>query len=240
MGGPWSAPFPLGLNPRLPSMPNRRQPPRPNLAALFHPYPSHPPTTLNVGRNQLISLSRTDHIFQAFYTDPHVFSTPLTTNRIRMELEQQRDVLIIGQEFQYRVRMFPMAPSNVHTQNQAQSPFSRENVTNIPMGTLFAPTPHYPLQMKILAWNCRGAASDEFFNEARNLISRVQPHVFIVMETKLAVDRSSDIANRLFFDDCIIISAINAGGGMWVLWNSSQVSLSQIQITTRTDMLWLP
>lgn len=54
------------------------------------------------------------------------------------------------------------------------------------------------------------------------------------METKLPVDRAEGIANRLLFDDRILVSALNYGGGIWVLWNGSQVNLSHIQISSRS------
>lgn len=124
-----------------------------------------------------------------------------STNRVKLEVEMERDVFCVARANMYRVRIFPLAPVNVPTQNQMQSTYIRGNATmmaNTSMASLISPNPLQVYPMKIIAWNCRGAASDAFFTNARNLINIFQSHVFIVMETKLPIDRAEGIANRLF------------------------------------------
>lgn len=62
-------------------------------------------------------------------------------------------------------------------------------------------------QMKILAWNCRGARRHDFDSSARNLFFRYNPDVVIIMETKLLFEQSTNIVNRLMFQDRIIVAA---------------------------------
>lgn len=95
------------------------------------------------------------------------------------------------------------------------------------------PPPLFPLQMKILSWNCRGASRPEFITTARELIIRHNPQVLIIMEAKLSFDRATDIANGLLFEDKIIVSTVNHAGGLWVLWNNSNITLSQVHISNR-------
>lgn len=54
------------------------------------------------------------------------------------------------------------------------------------------------------------------------------------METKLLTKRAHIVANNLFFENSIIVSFTNYAWGIWVLWNSHQISLSQIQVTSRS------
>lgn len=71
------------------------------------------------------------------------------------------------------------------------------------------PNPQAVNKMKILAWNYRGASGNDFITEARSLIHRFHPHVFIVMETKLLTKRAHIVANNLFFENSIIVSFTN-------------------------------
>lgn len=45
------------------------------------------------------------------------------------------------------------------------------------------------------------------------------------METKLLTKRAHIVANNLFFENSIIVSFTNYAWGIWVLWNSHQISL---------------
>lgn len=67
-----------------------------------------------------------------------------------------------------------------------------------------------------------------------DLINRLHPHVFIVVETRLSLERAEDIAYCLFFDEKIIISSLNHAGGIGVLWNSQLITLSQVQSCNRS------
>lgn len=71
------------------------------------------------------------------------------------------------------------------------------------------PNPQAVNKMKILAWNYRAASGNDFITEARSLIHRFHPHVFIVMETKLLTKRAHIVANNLFFENSIIVSFTN-------------------------------
>lgn len=86
--------------------------------------------------------------------------------------------------------------------------------------------------MKILAWNCRGAHRNEFEDIARDLLFRHDPCIFIVMDTRVASEKATEIINNLSsLNDKITVSALNHVGGMWVLWNSNQITLSRVQVS---------
>lgn len=110
-------------------MPNRRTPLRLNLSALLQTLSRYSLPLQEPPRNQLITLNQTEHIFQAYFIQPHIFTCPITTNRVQMEIGQEWDVLTTQREFQYRVHMFPIAPASVRIPNQTKSIDIREGAT---------------------------------------------------------------------------------------------------------------
>lgn len=87
--------------------------------------------------------------------------------------------------------------------------------------------------MKILVWNCRGARRQGVVDAARALFQRFNPDLVILMETRTSVDGAVETIDQLMFHDQIIISAEGYAGGMWLLWNSNQVTLSQQRMSNR-------
>lgn len=88
--------------------------------------------------------------------------------------------------------------------------------------------------MKILAWNCRGARRHNFEAAARQLFFRYNPDVVIIMDTQLSFEQSTNIVNKLLYRDRIIVAAEGRAGGIWVLWNGNQLTLSQTLVSNRT------
>lgn len=89
--------FPPGQNLFSRSMLNQRTPAR--LITFLFQGPLLPSIPTEPPMNQLIQVNQTEHIFQAFHIDPHVFVSSSTTNRIHMAIGHERNVLIIGREF---------------------------------------------------------------------------------------------------------------------------------------------
>ncbi|KAL0437409.1 UNVERIFIED_CONTAM: hypothetical protein Sradi_0448800 [Sesamum radiatum] len=90
-----------------------------------------------------------------------------------------------------------------------------------------------PESMRILSWNCKGAARPEFLTAARDLIHRAHPHIFIILDTRMHADRAISVIPRLSFTDSAILSSIGYSGGVWVLWNSAETYVQQIQVAAR-------
>lgn len=85
------------------------------------------------------------------------------------------------------------------------------------------PTPNYCLAMNILAWNCRGDLKPTFQNH--------DSAIMIVMETHIGCDRNKDITDRLPFDGAIRMNTIRFAGGLWLLWNSDRVQVTQLALS---------
>ena len=53
----------------------------------------------------------------------------------------------------------------------------------------------------------------------------------IVTETGVGVERAKEITNRLPFDGALHTDTVGYSGGIWVLWNSDEVEVTQLAKT---------
>ncbi|KAL0009525.1 hypothetical protein SO802_011027 [Lithocarpus litseifolius] len=93
------------------------------------------------------------------------------------------------------------------------------------------PTPNHHLIINILVWNCRGSLKPSFQIHVRELCHNHDPAIMIIMETRIGSERASDITSRLPFDGAIHTDTIGLAGGLWILWNSDKVSITQLAKT---------
>lgn len=167
---PTNSHFCWGLSRSSSLLPNQRTPPRPNANRPFPPIPRYPPPTPSTVRNRLISLSPTEYIFQTFHPFPHLFSSTNGTQQISIDVRHETEILATGEEFQYKLRMLPQPPVNVITPdlNNLRYPNVGVNLmTSTLNGALLGPDPLISTQIKIMAWNCRGARCHDFETTAR-------------------------------------------------------------------------
>lgn len=219
------------------SLPHRRTPPRPHILRNPTPRPRYQsPNQLNL-RNRLVIVSPREFIFQAFHTIPHIFVGSLANPRILMTVERERQEHLPEWESQYRVKIMITLPQlNAPTPNLSTSIFQNDGVmlmTSALTGEYLGPDPLIITQMKILVWNCRGARRQGVVDAARALFQRFNPDLVILMETRTSVDGAVETIDQLMFHDQIIISAEGYAGGMWLLWNSNQITLSQQRMSNR-------
>ncbi|GLT63777.1 hypothetical protein SLA2020_363140 [Shorea laevis] len=86
--------------------------------------------------------------------------------------------------------------------------------------------------MKIIAWNCRGAANQSFMFHFRYLKNSHSPIMMLILETKVAGDRAMDIASNLY-SSYHIVDAKGYAGGLWLLWDSNQVSVEVVSTSNQ-------
>ena len=91
------------------------------------------------------------------------------------------------------------------------------------------------VDMNMLIWNCRGALNPNCFCLISYLIRKHLPAILVIMETKVSGDRARSIVNRLPMDGAILVNNIGLTGGLWVLWDSTQVDVSELS-TTEQDV----
>lgn len=77
-------------------------------------------------------------------------------------------------------------------------------------------------------WNCRGALKPTFCNTIDDLVRLHTLAIMILIETKACGDRAKKIADKLPFDGAIFANTIGLSGGIWLLWDSSQVAVAEL------------
>ena len=75
------------------------------------------------------------------------------------------------------------------------------------------------------------ALNPTFYNNVIDLARMHNPAILILTKTKASGDRAKRIADRLPFDGAIFANAIGLSGGLWLLWDSSRVSVTELATT---------
>lgn len=73
--------------------------------------------------------------------------------------------------------------------------------------------------MKILSWNCQGAASNEFLRVARDIFRRHSPDFFTLIEPRISGTHADMVCRKMGFKNWTRVEALGYSGGIWVLWN---------------------
>ncbi|GKV49249.1 hypothetical protein SLEP1_g56010 [Rubroshorea leprosula] len=79
--------------------------------------------------------------------------------------------------------------------------------------------------MKIISWNCRGAAKQSFQSSAMDLKRIHNPCIMLILETKISEDHAIAKARALGFPHFHCVDSDGLAGGLWILWNDSKVTL---------------
>lgn len=85
--------------------------------------------------------------------------------------------------------------------------------------------------MNIIIWNCRGALKPSFCSIVQDMVRVYSPSIMIVTETKVGGIRAKNIIDRLPFDGVLYTNTIGYSGGLWVLWDSAQVEITELSST---------
>ena len=88
-----------------------------------------------------------------------------------------------------------------------------------------------PLIMNIVIWNFQGALNPSFQSFLHSLVQTHHPAIMIITRTKTSGLKAKNITDRLQFDGAIHANNIGFTGGLWVLWDSTQVEVSELSST---------
>jgi len=77
--------------------------------------------------------------------------------------------------------------------------------------------------MKILAWNVRGAKKRQISEEIRLIQKTHQPDLLFLLETMVTEENTKRIIPHLGFQYHDFSNPINHSGGIWVLWNNTNI-----------------
>ncbi|XP_028120068.1 uncharacterized protein LOC114317531 [Camellia sinensis] len=79
--------------------------------------------------------------------------------------------------------------------------------------------------LKLLFWNCRNTGNKTF---KRNLVEILRSHkleILILMETKITFSKMDNFFTHLGFTASTIVDPIDRVGGIWLLWDTTQVNV---------------
>ena len=82
--------------------------------------------------------------------------------------------------------------------------------------------------MKILAWNVQGAKKRYLAAEIRTLQKIHQPDLVFILETMVTEANTKRLISRLGFQCYDFSNPINHAGGIWVLWNNTNIKANVI------------
>ncbi|KAI8013561.1 hypothetical protein LOK49_LG05G01094 [Camellia lanceoleosa] len=87
--------------------------------------------------------------------------------------------------------------------------------------------------MDVMLWNCRGAGNKVFKRNFRELIRVHRPDVVALFETKVTFSSMGLFFNNLGFTSSTVVDPIGRVGGIWLIWNPTQVSVSAYVATSQ-------
>ena len=77
--------------------------------------------------------------------------------------------------------------------------------------------------MKILTWNVQGAKKEHFLEEIRLIQKTHQPDLMFLLETMVSKANTKRLISRFGFQCYDYVNPINHSGGIWVLWNNTNI-----------------
>lgn len=87
------------------------------------------------------------------------------------------------------------------------------------------------MTFKILSWNCRGAKSPLFHFHLKELLCIHKPSELALLETKV---NSAYVLSKIYkystFNKSVCAEARGFMGGIWLLWDDTQISLEVASI----------
>ncbi|KAI8023041.1 hypothetical protein LOK49_LG03G03748 [Camellia lanceoleosa] len=87
--------------------------------------------------------------------------------------------------------------------------------------------------LTMMFWNCRGAGNNAFKHNMRELIKSHKPTILILMETKIPYSSMGNFFNNMEFTTVTIVDPIGTSGGIWLLWDTTQVTIRASHATNQ-------
>ncbi|KAI8023817.1 hypothetical protein LOK49_LG03G00556 [Camellia lanceoleosa] len=87
--------------------------------------------------------------------------------------------------------------------------------------------------LRILFWNCRGADNNNFKRNLTEIVRAHKPEILILMETKVPFSKMGNFFNRLGFTASTIVDPIGRVGGIWIVWDTSQVNVRASSVNSQ-------
>ncbi|KAL7210976.1 hypothetical protein ACSBR2_013959 [Camellia fascicularis] len=91
--------------------------------------------------------------------------------------------------------------------------------------------PLFRAPMKVLLWNCRGAANPHFRRHFRSLLEEHHPQLVVITETHIGGDRGMTICKSLGLPNFHISEPIGFARGIWLIWNGQEIHCDVLSVT---------
>ncbi|KAJ4844704.1 hypothetical protein Tsubulata_024279 [Turnera subulata] len=145
--------------------------------------------------------------------------------------------------------VFGLAAFNPKASSAVLEPKPPDDVvgSNGPRFPSGCPPPGSPLESFVEASDQLGAGSRKFFQSFKYLYSLNKPDVVFLFELWISGDKAARVSMSLGFDSAIRRDPVGISSGMWVLWHSNRVQLSQVaahaqcltfQYSLRSGLRW--
>ncbi|KAI9111887.1 hypothetical protein K1719_017577 [Acacia pycnantha] len=79
------------------------------------------------------------------------------------------------------------------------------------------------IMMKILIWNCRGAANKGVATVIRNMKKRYRLYVVVILEPRISGGHATKVIRSWGFNHSTRVEADGFSGGIWILWESEDL-----------------
>ncbi|CAL1358518.1 unnamed protein product [Linum trigynum] len=116
-------------------------------------------------------------------------------------------------------------PVRLGQRNQSKRPrqrllaqSNRESLPTFPSFSMFS----------ILSWNCRGAKSPKFLSVFKDYMLAFRPNIVFIVEPRTSGKDADAVIAKMGFDCFKKVDAIGFSGGIWVLWNSADFLITEL------------
>ena len=96
-------------------------------------------------------------------------------------------------------------------------------------GGCWAPTP--PDLMSCISWNCRGLGNPQTVNKLVTLVSKKDPKMVFLMETKANREVIGKVRRKIQFTHMFLVPRLNQGGRLALLWKEDIM----VEVQTSSD-----
>lgn len=85
------------------------------------------------------------------------------------------------------------------------------------------------MNLNIICWNCRGAASKHFHRICKDLCREYKADILIILEPRCSGDKATKLVERMGFNSSWRMEAEGYSGGIWILWNSGNFKVFDVE-----------
>ncbi|KAI7987687.1 hypothetical protein LOK49_LG13G02971 [Camellia lanceoleosa] len=93
--------------------------------------------------------------------------------------------------------------------------------------------------MKVLLWNCRGAARPHFRRHFFTIVNEYHPQLVILTKTRVGGTRNNTLSENLGFSNVHISDPIGFAEGIWLLWNDLEIDYEVLLTIEQEIHAWI-